>query len=138
MNLSELGGDNFLLGLWRGRRKWTDFQRLDQAMRKSEPMAHVLIDDNRSSQVAHNLMHIDQDMLGPFRVKSHRLHVRVDLAPLLLPVSADLLMPTDKTTFERSRPSHVRCHEGEGGVNVPRVEIRVGSAEQFDLWRSMI
>ena len=101
-------------------------------------MAHALIGNNCSSQVAHDLMHIDQNMLGPLRVKSHRLHMWVDLAPLLLPVSADLLMPTDKTTFERSRPSHVRCHEGEGGVNVPRVESRVGSAEQFDLWRSMI
>ena len=42
-------------------------------------------------------------------------------------------MCTDKATFERSRPSHVRSHEGEGSVNVPRVEGRVGCAEQFDL-----
>src|SRR6516164_5677962 len=83
-------------------------------------------------------MHIDQNMLGPLRVKSHRLHVWVDLAPLLLPVSADLLMPTDKTAFERSRPSHVQSHEGEGSVNVPRVEGRAGCAEQLDLWRSVL
>ena len=121
------------LGLWRGQWKWTDFHRLDQAARKGEPMAHVLIGKNCSSQVPHDLMHIDQDLLGPLGVKRHRLHVWVDLAPLLPPVSADLLMSTDKATFERSRPSHVRSHEGEGSVNVPRVEGRVGCAEQFDL-----
>src|SRR5947207_12494773 len=101
-------------------------------------MADVLIGKNCSSQVAHDLMHIDQDMLGPLGVKSHRLHVWVDLGPLLPPVSADLLVSTDKTAFERSRPSHVRSHEGEGRVNVPRVEGRVGRAEQFDLWCSVI
>ena len=71
------------LGLWRGQWKWTDFHRLDQAARKGEPMAHVLIGKNCSSQVAHDLMHIDQDLLGPLGVKRHRLHVWVDLAPLL-------------------------------------------------------
>ena len=101
-------------------------------------MAHVLIGKNCSSQVAHDLMHIDQDMLGALGVKSHRLHVWVDLAPLLPPVIADLLMSTDKTAFESSRPSHVRSHEGEGSVNVPRVEGRVGCAEQFDFWCSVI
>src|SRR5256714_10274272 len=85
------------LGLWRGQWKWTDFHRLDQAVRESEPMAHVLVGKNCSRQVAHDLMHIDQDMLGPLEVKSHRLHVWVDLVPLLGPVSADLLMSTDKT-----------------------------------------
>lgn len=81
-------------------------------------MAHVLIGKNCSSQVAHDLMHLDQDMLGPVRVKSHRLHMWVDLAPLLSPVSTDLLVSTDGTAFERSRPSHVRTHKGEGSVNV--------------------
>jgi hypothetical protein len=47
-------------------------------------MVHALIGKNYSSQVAHDLMHIDQDVLGPLGVKSHRLHVWVDLAPLLL------------------------------------------------------
>jgi hypothetical protein len=101
-------------------------------------MDHALIGRNFSSQVAHNLMHIDQDMLGPLGVKRHRLHVWVDLAPLLPPVSADLLMPTDETAFERSRPSHVRSHEGKGSVNIPRVEGLVGCPDQFDLWCSVI
>src|SRR6266478_3895909 len=126
------------LGLWRGRRKWGDFHRLDQAEPKGEPMADVLIGKNCSSQVAHHLMHIDQDMLGPVGVKSHRLHVWIDLAPLLPPVSADLLMSMDETAFERLRPSHVRSHEGESSVNVPCVERRVGCAEQFDLWCGVI
>ena len=40
----------------------------------------------------------------------------------VLLVSADFLSPTDKTTFERLRPGHVGSHEGEGGINVARVE----------------
>jgi hypothetical protein len=47
------------LGLSCGQRKWTDFHRLDQTVRKGEPVAHVLIGKNCSSQVAHDLMHID-------------------------------------------------------------------------------
>jgi hypothetical protein len=117
---------------------WTNFHRLNQALRNREPMAHVLVGKNCSSQVAHDLMHIDQDMLGPLRVKSDRLDEWVDLGPLLAPVSADLFVSTDKTAFERSRPNHIRSHEGEGGVDVPRVESCVGRAEKFDLWRSVI
>src|SRR5690349_22540425 len=101
-------------------------------------MAHALINKDCSSQIAHDLMHIDQEMLGPLGVKSHRLHAWVDLAPLLPPVRANLLMSTDETAFECSRPNHVRSHESEGRVNVPRVEGRVGCAEQFDLCSSVI
>ena len=101
-------------------------------------MAHVLIDKNRSSQVAHDLVHIDQDPSGVLRVKSNRLHMRIDLAPLLPPVSAHLFMSANKAAFERSRPSYVQSHESEGGVNVPRVEGCVGRAEQFDLWCRLI
>ena len=97
-------------------------------------MTNALIGKNVSSHVAHDLMHLDQDPPGVIRVKRQRLHIRVDLAPLLRPISADLVGSTDKTAFERSRPSHIRRHEGEGGINVPRVESSVGCAEQFDLW----
>ena len=103
-------------------------------MLNGETMPNVLIGKNGSSQVAHDLMHLDHDASGVLWVKSHRLHMRIDLAPLLRPVGADLFRSTDKAAFERSRPSHVRSHEGEGGVNVPRVESRVGCAEQIDLW----
>jgi len=47
------------LGLWGRRWKWTDFHGLNQPMRKGEPMAHVLIGKNCSSQVAHDLMNVD-------------------------------------------------------------------------------
>jgi len=95
-------------------------------------MAHVLIAEDGSSQVAHDLVDVDQDTPGILRVKGHWLYVRVDLAPLLRPVSANFLGPTDKSALERSRPSYVRGHGGECGVNVPRVEGRVGQAEWFN------
>jgi len=120
------------LSLRSERWKWTDFHGLNQTMRQSETMAHVLIGKDGSSQVAHDLMNIDQDAPGTLRIKGDRLHVRVDLGPLLRPVSAHFFGPADKTALERSWPSHVRGHGGEGGIDVSRVECRVGRAEQFD------
>ena len=76
----------------------------------------------RSCQIAHDLMHLDQDLPSILWVKGNRLDVSIDLAPLLCPVSADFFRPTDKTAFERSRLSHVGSHEGEGFINVSRVE----------------
>jgi hypothetical protein len=78
---------------------------LNQAVFKGESIAHVLIGKNCSRQVTHNLMHIDQNAPNLLRVKRNRLDVRIDLAPLLCPVSANFLGPTDKTTFERFRLS---------------------------------
>jgi hypothetical protein len=78
---------------------------LNQAVFKGESMAHVLIGKNCSSFVTHDLMHIDQNAPGLLRVKGNRLHVRIDLAPLLRPVSANFLGLMDKTAFERFRLS---------------------------------
>ena len=77
-------------------------------MVEGEPMAHMLIGNHGSGQVAHDLMHMDQNAPGLLRVKRNRLDMRIDLAPLLRPVIADFFRPTDKTAFERFRPSHVR------------------------------
>src|SRR4029077_18893272 len=107
-------------------------------MLKGEPMAHVLIGKNCSSQVTHDLMHIDQNAPGLLRVKANRLDVRIDLAPLLRPIGANFFRPTDKTALERLWPSHVRSHEGEGGVNVSRVEGCVSRTEQFNFWCRLI
>jgi len=95
-------------------------------------MAHVLIAKDVSSQVAHDLLNVDQDAPGALRIKGHRLHVWVDLAPLLRPVSANPFGPTDKSALKRFRPSDVGGHLREGGVDVPRVEGRVRRAEQCD------
>ena len=94
-------------------------------------MTHTLIGKNGANQITHDLMHLDQDPSIVLWVKGQRLHSRVNLTPLLRPVSADFVWAADKTAFERSRPSHVRRHEDEGGGDVPRVESRVGCTEQF-------
>jgi hypothetical protein len=78
---------------------------LNQAVFKGESMAYVFIGKNSSSFVTHDLMHIDQNAPGLLRVKGNRLDVRIDLAPLLCPVSANFLGPTDKTTLKRFRLS---------------------------------
>lgn len=96
-------------------------------------MTNAIIGKKGSCHVAHDLMHFDQDSSGILRVKRQRLDMWVDLAPLLRPVSTDLFRSADKAPFERSRPSHIRRHEGEGGINVPRVESRISRAEQFDV-----
>ena len=116
------------LGTGAGRWKWTDFHDLYQAMLDSETVANVLIGNHGSSQVAHDLMYVDQDLPGILRVKGNRLDVWIDLVPLLRPVGADFFRPTDETAFERLRPGHVDSHEGEGGIDVTRVEGRVRCA----------
>jgi len=95
-------------------------------------MAHVLIGKNCSSFVTHDLIHIDQNAPGLLRVKGNRLDVRIDVAPLLRPVSANFFRPMDKTAFERFRLSHVRSHEGKGSVTVSRVEGCVCRTEKLD------
>ena len=93
----------------------------------------MLICDNRSALVTHHLVHVYQNKPSIVPVESHRLHMRVNLAPLRRPVSPDLFRPPNKTPLERSRPGHVRRHQGERGVNVPRVEGRVGCAKKFNI-----
>ena len=88
----------------------------------------MLVSKHASRQIAHDLMHLDQYPPGILRAKGNRFHVWTDLAPLLRPVGADFFVSTDKAAFERSRPSHVRSHEGEGSVDVSRVEGRIGCA----------
>lgn len=91
-------------------------------------MAGVFIGKHGSRQVAHYLMHINQNLSGILWVKGNRLNVRIDFRPLLRPVSADFLRATNKTAFERFGPSHFRRHGGEGGVNIARVESSIGRA----------
>ena len=97
-------------------------------MLHGETVADVLIGKHGSSQIAHNLVHLHQDLPILLQVKGHRLDMATDLAPLLRPVSADCFRPTDKTAFERPRLMHVGRHEGKGGINITRVEGRVGCA----------
>ncbi|HEY9663389.1 MAG TPA: hypothetical protein V6C65_33495 [Allocoleopsis sp.] len=63
-------------------------------------MTHIFIGKHDSSSIAHNLMHLDQDLPSILCVKGNRLNVWIDLAPLLCPVSADFFSPTGKTAFE--------------------------------------
>ena len=101
-------------------------------------MTNVFIGDNGSGQVTNDLVHIYQDPIDVLRVKCNRLHVRIDLAPLLRPVSANLFGALYKAPFERSRPSHIWSHQGGGSINIPRIEGRVGRAEQLDLWYRLV
>jgi hypothetical protein len=107
-------------------------------MLNGETMSHTLIGKERSSQVAYNLMHLNYNTSGILRVEDRRLHMRVDLAPLLRPISADFLRSMDKSTLERSRPSHVLSHLGKGCIDVSRVEGGVSGAQQLDFWCRLI
>lgn len=85
----------------------------------------MLIGKHGSGQIAHDLMHLDQHLPSFLRTKDNRLDVWIDLAPLLCPVGADFLGPTNKTPFERLRPGDVGGHESEGGIHVASVEGRI-------------
>lgn len=93
-----------------------------------EAMTDVLISKHSSSQIVDDLMNLDQDASGIFRVEVNWLNMRIDLAPLLCPISADGLLALDKTALKGSRPSDLRSHEGKGRVNVSGVERLIGCA----------
>jgi hypothetical protein len=120
------------------RRERTDFHGLDQAVFDGETVANVFITKNGPVQVAHDLMHIDQDSPSTLGMEGNRLDVRVNLGPLLGPVSSDIIMTVNDAPLKRPRPCHVRGHGGEGGVEVPRVKRSVRRAEQFDFRRRRI
>ena len=101
-------------------------------------MPNMLIGQHGTRRVAHDLMHFHQDTPGIFPVKSNRLHMRANFAPLLRPVGADFFPPVDETALERSGLLHVGSHEGKGSVDVARVESRVSGAQQFSFWYRLV
>jgi hypothetical protein len=90
-----------------------------------------------SRQVAHDLMHFDQDLPGVVLVERNRFHMPINFAPLLCPVGADFFRSVDEAV-ERPWSLHVGSHEGQGGINVARVENRVGGTEQFSFWCRLV
>lgn len=59
-------------------------------------MIDVIIGQDRASQIADDLMHLDQNVHILLRVKRHRLDARADLTPLLCPVCAHSLLACAK------------------------------------------
>jgi hypothetical protein len=74
-------------------------------------VANVFITKNGPVQVAHDLMHIDQDSPATLGTEGNRLDVRVNLGPLLRPVSSDLLM-----TANDAPPLNARGHATSGAM----------------------
>ena len=91
-------------------------------------MTDVFVGKHGTSQVAYDLMHVDENLRSILGIKGNRLNMRVDLAPLLAPIRADFVRSLDKTAFKRFRPSHVGSHEGESGTNVTCVKSCVRRA----------
>jgi hypothetical protein len=83
------------------RRERTDFHGLDQAVFDGETVANVFITKNGPVQVAHDLMHIDQDSPSSLWMEGNRLDVRVNLGPLLRPVSSDIMMTANDAPLKR-------------------------------------
>ena len=94
------------------------------------------IGEQPSIQIANHLVYLHQNASIILPVERNRLHVRIDFAPLLRPVGRDRLLPLDKPSLERPRPSHIRSHQRKGGIDLPSIESRVGRTEQIGFWRS--
>jgi hypothetical protein len=60
-------------------------------MLDGETVSNVLIGKHSPSQIAHDLMHLDQDLPNILWVKGNRLDVSINLTPLLCPVSIPVL-----------------------------------------------
>lgn len=97
-------------------------------------MTNFLVDQKYSGQVADDLMDFDQDLSVGLRVKREWLDMRVNLAPLLGPISADFLRASDVVAFECAWPCDIRRHGGESRINVSRIKRGIGRAKQFDVW----
>ena len=67
-----------MLGDLAKRWEWTDLHDFNQAMIDGEAMTNMLISNHASSQVAHDLVHIDQNPPALLWVKGTRLHMRID------------------------------------------------------------
>lgn len=93
----------------------------------------MFIREYGSGQVAHDLMHVNQNLPIRLRVKRNRLNVGIDFGPLLRPVSADFLRAMNKAAFKGFGPSYSRRHGGQGGLDVSGVESGVGRTQQLDL-----
>jgi hypothetical protein len=89
---------------------------LDQAVFDGETVGNVFITKNGPVQAAHDLMYIDQDSPSTLWIEGNRLDVRVNLGPLLRPVSSDFMMTANDAPLKRPRPCHIRGHGGEGGA----------------------
>jgi hypothetical protein len=105
---------------------------LYQAILDGETMTSVFVGNHGTGQVAHDLVHIDQDLRSTLGIEGNRLNLRVDLTPLFGPICADFIRSVDKTAFECPWPAYVGAHESESGANVARVESRIGRAQQLD------
>jgi len=68
-------------------------------------MPDMLVGKHRPSQVAHDLVHVNQNLRSILEIKGNRLNTWVNLTPLLGPIRADFVRSTDKTAFERFRLS---------------------------------
>jgi hypothetical protein len=119
-------------------RKRAHFHGLDQTVLDDETVTNAFITKNGPGEVTHDLMHVHQHTPSTLRLEGNGLDVRIDLRPLLRPVGADFLMPMDEAALERHRPSHVRRHGSEGGVDVSRIESSVSLAQQVYFWRRLI
>ena len=61
----------------------------------------------------------------------HRLHMRVDHAPLPRPVSPHSLVPVDIAAFHPVGPDHVGMHQRQHGVELPRIEPAISGGQDF-------
>lgn len=112
-----------------GGDEWRDFHFRNQTVLEAEKVAGVFVGQHCSAQIAHDLMHIDQNAAVIFRIEVHWLDIRVDFGPLRCPVGADFFRATDKAALKCFRPSHVRSHGSESSVNIAGIEGFVGRAQ---------
>jgi hypothetical protein len=111
---------------------------LDQAAFDGETVANLFITKSDAVQVAHDLVDTDQDSPIILWMEGNRLDVRVNLGPLLRPVSSDSMVTSNDSPLKSPRPCHVQRHGSEGGIEVPCIKRSVRSAEQFNFRRTLM
>jgi hypothetical protein len=103
---------------------------LDQALVDGIDMLDWLIQQDVSSEIAHDLMDVD-DYLAIFFFESERLYVWVDHGPLTRPVVAYSGVPVDAPAFHSVGPVDGGVHHREDGFYVTCVEGLIHRQKQL-------
>jgi hypothetical protein len=103
---------------------------LDQALVDGVDMPDRLIDQDVSSEIAYDLMDVD-DNSAIFFFESERLYVWVDHGPLARPVVAYSGVSVDAPAFHSVGPVYGGVHPCEDGFYVTRVESLIHRQKQL-------
>ena len=84
-----------------------------------------------AGEVANNLMDLHGHASVTRGTEAHGLDGRIDHAPLPSPVVADAAVPAHGAALHANGPGDIRVYRGQNGLDVPRIEGRIGPRKKM-------